>query len=98
MKLSDFTPDYLRKVKKLGFTDRVIAKYVECSKEEVRAKRKEFGVCAVFKMVDTCAAEFDAVTPYYYSTYDEHCEAKISDKKKVLVIGSGPIRIGQGLS
>ncbi|HPD00284.1 MAG TPA: carbamoyl-phosphate synthase (glutamine-hydrolyzing) large subunit, partial [Acetivibrio sp.] len=97
MSLSDFTADYLRKVKKLGFTDGIIAKYVGCSKEEVRAKRKELGVCAVFKMVDTCAAEFEAVTPYYYSTYDEHCEAKKSDKKKVLVIGSGPIRIGQGI-
>jgi len=97
MKLSDFTPDYFRKVKKLGFTDGVIAKFVGCSKEEVRAKRKELGICAVYKMVDTCAAEFEAMTPYYYSTYDEHCEAKKSDKKKVLVIGSGPIRIGQGI-
>ena len=75
MKLSDFTPDYFRKVKKLGFTDGVIAKFVGCSKEEVRAKRKELGICAVYKMVDTCAAEFEAMTPYYYSTYDEHCEA-----------------------
>jgi carbamoyl-phosphate synthase large subunit len=97
MSLSDFTPDYLEKVKKLGFTDGVIAKYVGCSKEEVRAKRKEFNICAVYKMVDTCAAEFEAVTPYYYSTYDRHCEVKKSDKKKVLVIGSGPIRIGQGI-
>ncbi|HHV29299.1 carbamoyl-phosphate synthase large subunit [Acetivibrio mesophilus] len=97
MKLSDFNQDSLRMVKKMGFTDAVIAKYVGCDKKEVANKRKELNVRAVYKMVDTCAAEFEAATPYYYSTYDECCEVKKSDNKKVLVIGSGPIRIGQGI-
>lgn len=97
MKLEDLNKDYLKKVKKMGFPDIVIAKYIGCTPKDVRTRRKELGICATYKMVDTCAAEFEAVTPYYYSTFDEVCESKKSDKKKILVVGSGPIRIGQGI-
>ncbi len=95
--LEDLTAELLWKAKKMGFTDAIIARFAGCTKKEVSDKRKEMGICATYKMVDTCAAEFDAVTPYYYSTYDERCEVKESDREKVLVIGSGPIRIGQGI-
>ncbi|RCX10348.1 carbamoyl-phosphate synthase large subunit [Anaerobacterium chartisolvens] len=95
--LENVTPEILRKAKKLGFTDAVIAGFIGCDKRDIRMRRKDFGINAVYKMVDTCAAEFEAVTPYYYSTYDSFCEVKESDRKKVLVIGSGPIRIGQGI-
>ncbi len=95
--LEDLTPEILRKAKKLGFTDAVIADFIACDKRDIRTRRKDFGINAVYKMVDTCAAEFEAVTPYYYSTYDSFCEVKESDREKVLVIGSGPIRIGQGI-
>jgi carbamoyl-phosphate synthase large subunit len=97
MKLEDLTKDFLKKIKKMGFPDVVISKYLGCTARDVKTRRKDLGICATYKMVDTCAAEFEAVTPYYYSTFDEICEVKKSDKKKVLVIGSGPIRIGQGI-
>ncbi|MFZ5986896.1 MAG: carbamoyl-phosphate synthase large subunit [Bacillota bacterium] len=97
MKLADFSADFMKKIKKMGFTDAVIAKYIGRDKKDVAKKRKDLNIRAVYKMVDTCAAEFEAVTPYYYSTYDEYCEVKKSDRKKVLVLGSGPIRIGQGI-
>ncbi len=97
MKLENLNKDYIKKVKKMGFPDMVIAKYMGCTPKDVRVRRKELGICATYKMVDTCAAEFEAITPYYYSTFDEACESKKSDKKKVLVVGSGPIRIGQGI-
>jgi carbamoyl-phosphate synthase large subunit len=83
--------------KKLGYTDEVIARYISSSSEKIKELRIKYGINAVYKMVDTCAAEFEAVTPYYYSCYDEKTDIKPSDKKKVLVIGSGPIRIGQGI-
>ena len=89
--------DTFMQAKKMGYTDAVIAGFVGSTKQEVSALRKSLGVYPTYKMVDTCAAEFEAVTPYYYSTYDEHCEVKESRSKKVLVIGSGPIRIGQGI-
>ncbi|TYQ13306.1 UNVERIFIED_CONTAM: carbamoyl-phosphate synthase large subunit [Acetivibrio alkalicellulosi] len=97
MKLENFTLDIMKKIKKMGFTDAVIAKFVGCDKKEIAQLRKDLGICPVYKMVDTCAAEFEAMTPYYYSTYDEYCETRESKNKKVLVIGSGPIRIGQGI-
>ncbi|WHH59536.1 carbamoyl-phosphate synthase large subunit [Petroclostridium sp. X23] len=87
----------LLKAKKMGYTDAVIASFVRCTKDELRALRKSLSINPTYKMVDTCAAEFEAVTPYYYSTFDDHCEVKHSTNKKVLVIGSGPIRIGQGI-
>jgi len=87
----------LKKAKKMGFPDVVLAQLMNCDVKEVKSKRREMGINAVYKMVDTCAAEFEAATPYYYSTYDETSEIKESDRKKVLVLGSGPIRIGQGI-
>lgn len=94
---STITADIMRKYKKMGFSDKGIAQLIGCKGNEVYNIRKSFGINPVFKMVDTCAGEFEAVSPYYYSTYDEENEAAPSDKKKVLVIGSGPIRIGQGI-
>lgn len=95
--LSQLSKDILKKAKKMGFTDRIIAKFTGSTKEQITALRKEQGIIATYKMVDTCAAEFEAETPYYYSTYDNHSEVKASNKEKVLVLGSGPIRIGQGI-
>ncbi len=95
--LKDLDPKDMRRVKQLGFPDRVIAQYIGTTMQEVRKHREAQGVNAVFKMVDTCAAEFEAVSPYYYSTYDKVGDDLPKDGKKVLVIGSGPIRIGQGI-
>ncbi len=89
--------ELLTKAKKMGFTDAIIAKLSGCDAKAVTQKRKNMGLVAAYKMVDTCAAEFEAATPYYYSTYDKYSEVKKSDKDKVLVLGSGPIRIGQGI-
>lgn len=95
--IGTMTRELLLKAKKMGFTDKVIAAFIGCAKQEISEKRKEWNIKAVYKMVDTCAAEFEAATPYYYSTYDEYTEVVPSDRKKVLVLGSGPIRIGQGI-
>lgn len=95
--LKDITYDIMRKYKKMGFSDKGIAELIGCHGNEVFELRKRLGVLPVYKMVDTCAGEFEAVSPYYYSTYDEVDESVPSDKKKVIVIGSGPIRIGQGI-
>jgi carbamoyl-phosphate synthase large subunit len=89
--------ELLRKAKKLGFTDAVISNFTGMTKKDVKKARMQEGITASYKMVDTCAAEFEAVTTYYYSTYDEHTEVRESTARKVLVIGSGPIRIGQGI-
>ena len=83
----------LRKAKRTGFTDKQIAAIVGKSREEITDMRILQGIIPTYKMVDTCAAEFEAKTPYYYSTYDTQCELLPSDKKKVLILGSGPIRI-----
>ena len=91
------TPEILRQVKEKGLADPHIAKIVGKKPEEVRALRKEWGILPTYKIVDTCAAEFEAATPYYYSTYDQEDEVVVSDRPKVLVLGSGPIRIGQGI-
>ncbi|MDI3507853.1 MAG: carbamoyl-phosphate synthase large subunit [Clostridiales bacterium] len=87
----------LLKAKRMGFADAAIAKWLGISENEVRQLRKQYGIKAVFKMVDTCAAEFEAVSPYYYSTYDQGDDWRPFDKPKVVVLGSGPIRIGQGI-
>jgi carbamoyl-phosphate synthase large subunit len=97
IEVGKLTKDILKKAKRMGFTDRIIAKLTKVSKDEITALRKTFGIIATYKMVDTCAAEFEAETPYYYSTYDNYSEVKPSEKEKVLVLGSGPIRIGQGI-
>jgi carbamoyl-phosphate synthase large subunit len=89
---------YLRKLKRMGFSDAALAKWTGKTEPEIREYRKSLGILPAFKMVDTCGAEFDAVSPYYYSTYDDENEAKPpSGRKSVVVLGSGPIRIGQGV-
>ena len=95
--LATITPELITRYKKMGFADEGIAQFIGCKSADIRNYRKDHGILPVYKMVDTCAGEFEAVSPYYYSTYDEYNEAAASDKKKVLVIGSGPIRIGQGI-
>lgn len=87
----------LRLAKKYGFSDQTIANLWKTTADKVRAMRKDNGIIPVYKMVDTCAAEFDSSTPYFYSTYDRENESHRTGKKSVLVIGSGPIRIGQGV-
>ena len=96
-KLADLNYDILKKYKKMGFSDKGISELIGCDADEVYNLRKSLGIIPVYKMVDTCAGEFEAVSPYYYSTYDKTTESFPSDKKKVIVIGSGPIRIGQGI-
>ena len=97
LKNEELTPALLLKAKKMGFADPVIGKLVGKDAFEVRAMRKENNILPAYKIVDTCAAEFEAATPYYYSTYEKEDEVAVTDKKKVVVLGSGPIRIGQGV-
>jgi len=87
----------LREAKEKGYADRQLGHLMKCWESEVHKKRKELGVERVYKLVDTCAAEFEAQTPYYYSTFDQENESVVSDKKKIIVLGSGPNRIGQGI-
>ncbi|MFC1787452.1 carbamoyl-phosphate synthase large subunit [Halobacteriota archaeon] len=87
----------LRGAKRLGFSDEHIAQLTGRSRSEINDLRREKRIIPTYKMVDTCAAEFEAKTPYFYSTYEDECELKPSNRKKVLIIGSGPIRIGQGI-
>ena len=87
----------MEEAKKNGYADRQIAHLLGCMESEVYNKRKAMGVNRVYKLVDTCAAEFRAETPYYYSTFDEENESVVTDKKKVVIFGSGPNRIGQGI-
>ncbi len=87
----------LRKAKRMGFTDERVASLTGRTREEISDLRRKEGIIPTYKMVDTCAAEFEAKTPYFYSSYEEECELKPSARKKVLIIGAGPIRIGQGI-
>jgi carbamoyl-phosphate synthase large subunit len=89
--------DLLRKAKSWGFSDVQLAHLLGCAEHHVAAYRKALGIRPVYKLVDTCAAEFRAATPYYYSTYETECEARVSDRKKVIILGGGPNRIGQGI-
>ncbi len=89
--------DLLFEAKQKGYADRQIAHLLRCLESEVYTKRREFGINRVYKLVDTCAAEFEAKTPYYYSTFEYENESVVSDKKKIVVLGSGPNRIGQGI-
>jgi len=94
----DEVPDeIMRKAKKLGFSDVQLARIFGVREEDIRKRRKKSGITAVFKVVDTCAAEFEAKTPYYYSTYEEENDARPTDKPKVMILGGGPNRIGQGI-
>jgi carbamoyl-phosphate synthase large subunit len=100
--LDDITKDDFYELKQAGFSDEQIAWMLSQSDgkvtdEQVRKKRKDLGLHPSFKVVDTCAAEFPAQTPYYYSAYEEENESDVSDKKKVMILGSGPNRIGQGI-
>jgi carbamoyl-phosphate synthase large subunit len=87
----------LKKAKKLGFSDRQIAKARGVKEDQVRAERKAAGIIPTYRLVDTCAAEFEAYTPYFYSSYGDENEARESDKKKIIILGGGPNRIGQGI-
>ena len=92
------TPELLLKAKKMGYTDKVISRLTKIKEEDIKKKRQENGIIANFKLVDTCSAEFEAKTPYYYSSYDDENESIDSkNPKKIMVLGSGPIRIGQGI-
>ena len=89
--------EVLRLAKETGFCDRTIGELWKMSEQEVYALRKENGIMPVYKMIDSCASEFDSYIPYFYSTYEVENESVVSDKEKVVVLGSGPIRIGQGV-
>ena len=98
LQTKELDEDLLREAKRLEFPDYLVAKLAGKTEEEVKALRKQYDITAAYKMVDTCAAEFAATTPYYYSVYGGENEAvETNDRKKVLVLGSGPIRIGQGI-
>ena len=89
--------DLFEKAKKYGFSDKQLAFLTGLTDKKIEEDRKALGIVPVYKLVDTCAAEFRAATPYYYSTYETECEARVSDRKKVIILGGGPNRIGQGI-
>ena len=91
------TPEILKKSKKFGYSDAYLAMLTNENEKNISDLRKENNILPAYKMVDTCAAEFEAETPYYYSTYASQCESVPSKNKKVIIVGSGPIRIGQGI-
>lgn len=93
----EISSELLRRAKSYGFSDRQIAFLLDSSEDKIRRLRQRKGVRAVFKTVDTCAAEFEAETPYFYSTYEQENESRRGSKKKVIILGSGPNRIGQGI-
>ncbi len=95
--LASISRNLLYEAKQKGYADRQIAHLLNCLESEVNKKREELGINRVFKLVDTCAAEFEAKTPYYYSTFEDENESIRTDKKKVVILGSGPNRIGQGI-
>ncbi|MGL6130144.1 MAG: carbamoyl-phosphate synthase large subunit, partial [Fusobacteriaceae bacterium] len=97
MELKDLDEKYLKNVKKKGFSDKGIAQLLNVTEQDIRRRRRDFNIKPVYKMVDTCAGEFAADSSYFYSTYDQFDEVEVTDNKKVIVIGSGPIRIGQGI-
>jgi len=96
-RLEDLTPEILREAKRDGFSDRRIAHLTGSSEEEIRRRRLRNGITPAYKRVDTCGAEFEAKTPYLYSTYEKECEAEPTRRRKVMILGSGPNRIGQGI-
>lgn len=95
--LADYTEDELRTAKEFGLSDRRLSFLTEQGELEVRSHRKESGLTPVYKRVDTCGAEFESFTPYMYSTYEEECESDPTDRRKIMILGSGPNRIGQGI-
>ncbi len=96
-RLDQIPKTLLVEAKQKGYADRQIAHLLNCLESEVYQKRKELGIQRVYKLVDTCAAEFEAKTPYYYSTFETENESQVTAKKKVVILGSGPNRIGQGI-
>ena len=92
-----FNPDALWRAKRMGFSDKHLAHLWKCAEQDVAAKRKELGIVPVYKMIDTCASEFESYIPYFYSTYEQENESVVSEREKILVLGAGPIRIGQGV-
>jgi carbamoyl-phosphate synthase large subunit len=95
--LETITRERLREAKRMGFSDQRLATLMKAEEKDVRRVRKEMNVTPVFKRVDTCGAEFESFTPYLYSTYEDEDEAATTDRKKVIILGSGPNRIGQGI-
>src|SRR5690606_34847795 len=95
--LQNLPKELMMEAKQKGYADRQIAHLLRCLESEVFTKRYEQGIKRVYKLVDTCAAEFPAKTPYYYSTFESENESIVTTKKKVVVLGSGPNRIGQGI-
>ena len=95
--LSDVSSDTIRTAKKWGFSDRRIAHMTGASSLDVRQRRKDDGIIPVYKRVDTCAAEFESHTPYLYSSYEDECESDPTNERKIMILGSGPNRIGQGI-
>ncbi|AWH79253.1 carbamoyl-phosphate synthase large subunit [Clostridioides difficile] len=97
LKIEDLDKEYLHELKKKGFSDKGISDLMKISPEKLYELRSLYNIQPVYKMVDTCGGEFEALSPYYYSTYEQYDEVVVSDKRKVIVLGSGPIRIGQGI-
>jgi len=95
--LVDLDKDALRSLKRKGFSDRRLAHLLKSTEADIRKRRHEFGIRPVYKRVDTCAAEFATNTAYLYSTYEEECESQPTNRKKIMVLGGGPNRIGQGI-
>jgi len=95
--LDGLTDELLEKTKQNGYSDTFIAKILNCSSTDIHARRNSSNIKPVYKRVDTCGAEFEAHTPYLYSTYEEECEAEPTNKKKIMILGGGPNRIGQGI-
>ncbi len=93
----DLPKDLFERAKKFGFSDKQLAHLTGLTDKQVEQTRKDLGIVPVYKLVDTCAAEFRAATPYYYSTYETECEARVDGDKKVMILGGGPNRIGQGI-
>src|SRR5690606_1874004 len=89
--------DRLRELKRKGFSDSRLAHLTGTSEKAVRGRRRDFGIVPVYKRVDTCAAEFATTTAYLYSTYEEECEAEPTSRRKIMILGGGPNRIGQGI-
>jgi carbamoyl-phosphate synthase large subunit len=96
-KLDELPPELMREAKRMGFSDLRLADSLGASEMEVRAYREAHGIRPVYKRVDTCGAEFESFTPYLYSTYEDECEAEPSSRRKIVILGSGPNRIGQGI-
>lgn len=92
-----FTHDILLQLKRMGFGDLQLAHLIDCSEQDIFDRRKELAIAPVYKTIDTCAAEFSASTPYFYSTYDEETEVSPADKPRIMILGGGPNRIGQGI-